>query len=254
MFNKFDTLYPCHPKDVEVLKIAAKHMRLHTKCDKIYVISEKDLNIDGTIFVPESSFYEYVDLDKIESRWIREDKDFAYRSRWIYQQFLKVLSSIVISTLKEDYLVFDADSIIIRDIGFNTDKLQYCIPRENNPEYIHSYCRIMKERPLTNHSFISHHMLFKKKIMKEIVSYVQTIHDKNFFDAILDCVNYSTLSSICIEYDLYANYVAGRYPEMLEHRQLNWKTIPYVPTDKQLNELAKSYHFVSAHAWAREKK
>lgn len=252
--NTFDVLYPCHPKDAEVLEIAVRNMRLHTECDKIYVVSSEDLNIIGTIFVTEDSFGEYVDLEKIHSRWMKENEDLAYRSSWVYQQFLKVFSSIVIKDLKDNYLVFDADSIIVRDIAFDTDKLQYCIPKENNPEYLASYKRIMKENLPTNHSFIAHHMFFNKRIMKEIIEHVEKIHEKSYFDAILDCVNYFTLSSVCIEYDLYANYVASRYPEMLEHRQLNWETISYIPTDKQLERLAERYHFVSAHAWARGQK
>ena len=247
----FDLVYPCHPKDVDTLRIAVRNARKFTTCDNIYVISPEDLHIEGTIHISEALYSEYVTLDGIHTRWMTEDPNMAYRSSWVYQQLLKVYAPRVITNLKDNYLVFDADSIIVRNIDFNPSKFQYCKPTEYHIPYVESYERLMKEKVPTDQSFIAHHMLFNKEIVLEIIGHVESLHGCSFCDAVLSCIDYHELSSVCVEYDLYGNYVASRYPEMMEHRQLTWSEISYIPSDQQMNRLSESYDFVSAHAWMR---
>jgi hypothetical protein len=94
-------------------------------------------------------------------------------------------------------------------------------------------------------------MIFNKKKINQLLEYIENRFDgKSFADCILDIVDYNEASCFS-EWDLYANYMLIKYPEMCNQRQLIWKDIDFIPSNFDLDNFKIDYDFVSCHAYRR---
>jgi hypothetical protein len=249
-----DCLIPVHNKDFHSLNYCIKGIRNNIlNLNNIFVVSNEDPKIDGVIYINESKYDEYVSLQKIIERYDREKSNFTYRSGWIYQQFLKLLSSKVIPELTDSYLVVDSDTIFLRPIYFDPRKFYYCRADEYHLPYIDTIKKLLGIEDTIGFSTISHHMIFDKKIMNEMIEFIEKNFNSNsIYECIMSVIDYNQLSSIS-EWDLYSNYIIKKHPHICEERQLFWQDISYVPCQNDLNHLKETLDFVSCHFYLREK-
>lgn len=248
-----DCLIPVHKKDFNTLNLCVNGLKNNIKnVNTIFVVSNEDPKIDGVTYIPQSRYDSYVNLQKIIEKYNNEKSDFTYRSGWIYQQFLKLLSSKVIPELTDSYLVVDADTIFVRPIHFNPEKFYYCKANEYHLPYLTTIKKLLGVEEAIGFSTISHHMIFNKNIINEMIEVIKkNLNLNSFFDCVMSVIDYNELSSIS-EWDLYSNYVIKNHSHICEHRQLLWKDISYIPNQNDLDKLKEQLDFVSCHFYMRE--
>jgi hypothetical protein len=250
--EKIDFVIPCHPKDFPSLKMSVNGIKENiTCCNDIFVISSDNPNIDGVIHIPESRYFPYVDKEKISKKFELNNPSLLYRTKWIYQQFLKLYSSRVIPELTNSYVIVDSDTIFLRDVPFDPEKFYYCKAEEYHKPYIQPIKKLFGIEETIGFSAISHHMIFNKEKLNEMISTVEKRFDsESFFDCVLRVLDYNEASCMS-EWDLYANYMLLNYPEMCEQRQLVWEDISFIPVKSHLDEFKENFDFVSCHAYRR---
>ncbi len=246
-----DFIVPCHPKDFPSLKLTIRGIRENISCcNRIFIVSRENPNIENTIYVSENRYFSYITKERIEDIWKEKNASLVYRSKWIYQQLLKLLSLKVIDDLTESFVVVDADTIFLRDVKFDIDKFYYSEVEEYHKPYIKPTCTLLNIEKTIGFSTIAHHCIFNKKTLSGMISDIEKRFDKTFVDVILDIIDYDEASCLS-EWDLYANYMILNHPEMCQKRQLVWEDISFIPTKSHLEEFKDYYDFVSCHAYRR---
>jgi len=245
-----DFVFPCHEKDIVVLDIAINNIKTFFPNSNIYLISPTDLKIKNTIQYFDNQFNNLFTLEQIKNKWSSVNNNLAHRSHWIYQQLLKLHCQNIIFELKNNYVVIDADCIFLKHISFKENVFYYNVANEYHKPYITTYNKIMKNNYVPKFSFISHHMIFNKNYLNEMINSIQNIHNKKFVEVLLDCIDYNENSSFS-EWDLYGNWMILNHSDVSEHRQLNWIDLPFIPDKNSLKQLSGIYDFVCPHAWMR---
>jgi hypothetical protein len=248
-----DFVIPCHPKDFPSLKMSIDGIKNNISCcNKIFVISNDDPNIDEVIHIPESRYFPYVDKEKISKKFELNNSSLLYRTKWIYQQFLKLYTAKVIPELTDSYVVVDSDTIFLADVSFDSEKFFYVKnPYEYHKPYLNPIKILLDVQNTIGFSTISHHMIFNKQKLNEMMSMIEKkFNSKSFFDCVISILNYNEVSCMS-EWDLYANYMILNYPELCIHRQLKWDNIPFVPVKSHLEEFKEEFDFISCHAYIR---
>jgi hypothetical protein len=249
---KFDVLIVCHEKDFNILSICVEQIRKNfSKLNNIFILSNKNPNIDQTIYISEDRYSPYINIEKIKKFYKDNNSDFLHRSGWIYQQILKLLSFKFIPELTDSYIVIDSDTLFLRDVEFNTEKFYYSISDEYHKPYLDTIKKLLNIDETIGFSTISHHSIFNKKFLNEMVNSIEKRFQLNLVDCVLKCIDSKELSSVS-EWDLYANYMIINHSEICEKRQLKWKDINFIPNQNQLSKIKLVYDFISSHSWLRE--
>lgn len=248
----FDFLVVSHKKDFDTLKMCIDGIKGSIlSLNAIYIVSNENPNISGTVYISEDRYQKYINLEKIKEKFINNNPELSFRSGWIYQQFLKLYSSKVIPELTDPYIIVDSDTLFLKDVEFNSEKFYYCNADEYHQPYLQTIKKLLGVENTIGFSTISHHMIFHKNFLNELIMDIEKRFSKPFADCILDAIDYNELSSIS-EWDLYSNYMILNHPHMCEHRQLNWIDIDYIPKKNNLNELKNTFDFVSCHTYLRK--
>lgn len=246
-----DFIFPCHPKDFPSLKIAVDGVKNNVSCcNRIFVVSKENPNIEGVIHFNERAYYKYITKEKVEEIWSEKNPSLSYRSKWVYQQFIKLLSGKVIPDLTDSFVLVDADTIFLRDVPFDIEKFYYCRAKEYHKPYLEPIKKLFGIEKTIGFSTICHHMIFNKEKLNDMISDIENRFDSSFVDAILGVLDYNQ-GSCMSEWDIYANYMILNHPEMCKNRQLEWHDIYIVPNEKHVEELKNHFDFVSCHAYMR---
>jgi len=244
-----DFVIPCHPKDFPSLKLTISGIQKNISCcSRILVISNEDPQIDGVVYIDEKKYQTYITLDRVEKIWAEKNINLVYRSKWIYQQILKLLSTKVIDDLTNSFVLVDADTIFLRDISFDSKKFFYLKnPTEYHTPYLKPIKKLLEVENTIGFSTISHHSIFNKQKLNKMIKEIEKRFDNNLVDIILENIDYNEASCFS-EWDLYANYMILNYPKICVHRQLVWEDISFVPFKSHLEEFKDYYDFVCCHA------
>ena len=152
------------------------------------------------------------------------------RSGWYLQQLIKLYAGFVIEELLDDYLIIDADVFFLKPIYFYEDtKYMFTSSDENHEPY---FRHMLKLHPSftkqIKKSGISHHMIFNKKIIKEMFNLVEDFHKKEFWVIFIEMVDEHTKQPIndyesgAYEYELYFNYMIQYHRDKILVRNLLW--------------------------------
>jgi hypothetical protein len=219
--------------------------------NRIFVVSNDDPNIDGVIHVPEQNYAPFIDREKIAKNFEERCPHLLYRTKWIYQQFIKLFSAKAIPELTDSYVMVDSDTIFLRDVSFDPDKFYYCKADEYHKPYLEPIKKLFGVEETIGFSSISHHMIFHKEMLNEMMKKVtDKFESESFFDTVLSILDY-TEASCMSEWDMYANYMILNHSEMCEQRQLKWDNISFIPVRSHLDEFKEDFDFVSCHAYIR---
>ena len=90
---------------------------------------------------------------------------------WYFQQFLKMGFALT-SFAKEDYLVWDADTVPLNHLAFKDNPGHYLfMPKtEHHEPYFSTIDKLFDAPKKADYSFISEHMIFNVKIMRELIA------------------------------------------------------------------------------------
>jgi hypothetical protein len=246
-----DFVIPCHPKDFPSLKLCVKGIGNISSAGRIFIVSMEDPRIEGTIHVPEERYFKYIDKEKIAQKFSSHAPHFLYRTKWVYQQFLKLYAFKVIPELSDSYVLVDSDTIFLRDIPFDSDKFFFCRAEEYHKPYLEPIKKLFGIEKTIGFSAISHHMIFNKEKMAEMHTTIENRFEcESLFEIIISILDY-TEGSCMSEWDIYANYMILNYPDMCQQRQLVWEDISFIPVKSHLDEFKDDFDFVSCHGYKR---
>jgi hypothetical protein len=201
-----DVLIPAAEKDVDVLSLAVQGIRRNIRhpIAQIFIVSPDSARIREVCrdhrceFVPEN---ELVPLSPESIGLVVGGVD---RSRWIFQQFLKLSGDAVVS--QDHYLVVDADTVMIRPQVFERDRrIVFNYSDEYYEPYFVMYERLLKESVVCPVSFTSHQMLFSVDVLREMRGTIERIHGCSWQEAILRNLDRTEMSSSS-DYDTYGQY------------------------------------------------
>ncbi len=243
---EIDIVIPVVEKDLETVVYTIESVRklVNHKIGKIYLVAPNKQKIKnfadayGCEFIEEDTVLPTVKVKKFGG--------------WIVQQFIKLNADQFVQ--KDHYLVVDADTIFLRPVIF-VRKDAYLIN-------VHWDCcqfrkrvtsKFLNNKKVYRYDFVSHHMLFSKKILKQMKAHIEKIHgdtwDNIFLKAFTeDKSNVSGFS----EYELYMTYLTEFTKEKFRfvsnanitvHRNLLGNI------DKIMQAYANDYKTISLHSF-----
>ena len=195
----------------------------------IYIITNNfdNLQIDGCKVIDENIFpFKMTDIASYFIKYNGKNN----RNGWYLQQLIKLYAGFVIEELLDDYLIIDADVFFLKPIYFYEDtKYMFTSSDENHEPY---FRHMLKLHPSftkqIKKSGISHHMIFNKKIIKEMFNLVEDFHKKEFWVIFIEMVDEHTKQPIndyesgASEYELYFNYMIQYHRDKILVRNLLW--------------------------------
>lgn len=204
--RSIDVIIPIVKKDLPTLPLCIEGVRrcVKNKVSHIYIVAPSIQEIkdycdtNDLIYVDENS------VVGITSKDINLVINGNNRSGWIFQQLLKLSGTI---GTEDYYLTVDADHVLIKEHVFLTDKREtvYYMSKERHQCY---YDNMRKLCNVKNHawfSYVDHKMLFSKKRIEELHSYIEKKSGRKWIDAILNSLDRNETSAFS-EFELYGNF------------------------------------------------
>lgn len=140
------------------------------------------------------------------------------RRGWLFQQLLKLNADEICGC--EHILILDTDTLISRPQTFLLQgRTLFNCSEEHHIPYYKTYRKLLKEKPLSKFSFVSHHMLFEKSKLKMLKSRIESLHHVRWYEAILNLVDKDCPSGFS-EYETYGNFCLSCTPH--DYVQLHW--------------------------------
>lgn len=212
------------------------------------VAKENFLSEDNEIkFVDEKKFP--FDKEKIR-KYVPPE-----RVAWYFQQFLKLYFFKVMGRKTLDnILILDADTLFIR----KTEFFDNGVPLYNAEIGYHQpYYNLMKKlfgfERQGSLSGVTHHMIFQRKYLGEILNFGSRKKRGEFWKEILRNIDKKTESGFS-EYDLYFNYMLKNYPDKMRIRKLRFINFPYYGIGWVKFFRFLGYSYLSAHEYLKRKR
>jgi hypothetical protein len=255
-----DFVIPAHEKDFDTLPLAIEGIQKNISCcNRIFVASDTDPKIPNIIYVnrdTKSNYGNMVSLEKIEKIWNERNPKLAWRSGWIYQQLIKLLTGRAIPELTDSFVIVDSDIIFVKDVSFDIDKFYYTSsPEKYHSPYLQPIMTLLNVDKTIGFTVTAHHGIYHKAKLEEMLSGIEERFGMPFTDALLSILDYGEVTnegSAFNEQDLYANYMILKYPEMSVRRDLKWINATFIPDQSYLDTMKETYDFVSSHAYGRQ--
>jgi hypothetical protein len=246
--TKLDHLY--------TLRLSILYINKYYISSSIYVVSRKKdfkyyraIRARNLFLIDEDSLLPNMTLCDLRQAKVPY---FPRRAGWYYQQLLKLAVSSV-DYLSENYVVVDADTILLKRIPFLTGgKYSFIKSEEYHEAYFFNYIRLLNEPPNRSFSFISQCMIFNRKIVAEMNEKIISYNNSS------DTWNWTIINgligdgpSLFSEYETYGHFIKNRYPEKCDFIDLAWlrdgsKILGTMfPSRQDLERLKSVYHLVS---------
>ncbi len=198
--------------------------------------------------LPESDFLADSDVAKLKH-------NFGEKYGWVLQQFLTV--SFCLKSESFGVLAVNADTILIRPQAWVDTNSSQLLMVSN--EYHEPYYSLLKRlNPMlivrTKETFITHHMLFQPRFLREFCLGINTPDISTFLTRVLEFTDYSVVSPICIEFEFYAQHMINFYPEVVQLRRFSNISVPRIqdfPIRNIVDAYTSSglYNSISMHSW-----
>ena len=220
--HNFDIVIPVGPKDEHIIEEQIKHTKRNIiGYRNIYLISSKNIKIDGCITIDENDFP--FNIETVANLHGKKE-----RNGWYLQQLLKLYVGRVVSGLLDRYLVIDSDTFFQKPITFvENNKCLYDVGNVHYKLYFEHMAKLHEEFIKCNKTMsgICHHMIFEQQYIEEILEKVEEKHKDKFYNVFLKCVK-ERKGSGASEYELYFNYVLKNYSEKIKIRKLKTNSDP----------------------------
>lgn len=256
MQMKIDIVIVHGPSDDDILPYTVSQIRKYVKeFRNIYIISH-DAEIDlfdeevfiGCKIIDEKTFpFSINDVDK----FIQTPK----RNGWYLQQLLKLYASLVIEEMLDDYVVVDADTLFLREISFKSSgRYMFNMGDEYHVPYFEHMKRMHPSfEKMVKLSGISHHMIFNRMIVSEMMMLVERHHNLTpFWEVFLrEVVPEQRHGSGASEYEMYFNYMLKNHKDKVIPRKIKFENTG-LPADVILNNyqnLPDGPYYASLHGW-----
>lgn len=255
-------LYISTKKDFKTLPISILYSR-----KSLQNFALKELSV----YVPGDQVSECKDLlrSHFHEVWVRSESElvtseqwsllkarFQGRAGWVLQQILKVAGTLHSSSAYT--LIVDSDTVILRERNWiPVGKSGVLTPSDEfTPDYyrfLHSL-GIGSERPL--HTFVSHHMLIEKRLLIEALRRVGVVTISDLIDICISRADEDSFSPLCVDYELYAQFMEENYPEKIQLEKwanlgMPAKYFDAFATKKfPFRVFSRLYDSISFHSWS----
>ena len=222
------------------------------------IVPKRDLDECRRLFARNNGKVKIID----ETTIISSDQinllsqNFGNRDTWILQQLLKVQA--VLTTSADAVLILDSDTLLLRKRPwFDQQGRQILTPSfEFNPPYYVFLNKLIFSKVIPDYTFVSHHMIIQPKILNQIMIQINTPDINKFLEyCCLHSDKYSS-SPICVEYELYGQYVALKESQSVFYARWANATIPKKYSGLILNSkilrfiISHSFNSISFHSWS----
>lgn len=229
----YNIIIPVTYKDYSFLKLTIRYIYRFLAPKKIYIITDekfsrflpKEIKKNKLcIIVNENSLLKgltYQHIDKIIKSQGREHT----KTGWFFQQFLKMAFALSAYCDEDYYLSWDADTIPLQDISF-FDKggiPYFTMKSEYHKPYFDAIKLLLNLEKKNQRSYISEHMMFKKSIMVELLSAINSseVSGNTWYEKILNSIVPETVSTNSFsEFETYGTYCSYYHPDEYKERQL----------------------------------
>ena len=215
----------------------------------IYLICyDPTIKIDGCITINENIF-------PFNKETVANYHGKSSRNGWYLQQLLKLYAGKIIPNILNKYLVIDCDTFFLKKTTFIQDgKCLYCPEKKDSchkPYFSHMLKLDKNFIKASNMSGISHHMIFEKKYIDEIILIVENNHNDKFYNIFLKQVDSKDfLRSGASEYEIYFNYMLKNYFDMIQIRKLNYDEPIWYNINK-INVNNDCYDYICLHHYKK---
>jgi hypothetical protein len=254
----------CRAYDLPVFEIAIKKIQANLPCKNLYVIApskdckkmQRKLGRQAQI-IPEDEFISGMNIQQLRRLAIF---GFPKNAGWYFQQFLKLQFAFV-EPADDFYLIWDADTIPLRPMRFfdSNGRMLLTKAMEYHAPYFETYRRLFNADPNREFSFISQHMLVQKSIAREMLEKIerQTAGNENWAWKIMRSLPPIDDLHLFSEFETYGHYVKNNHPARVAFVERVWWrfgsefTGGKIPSERDLEKLARDYEFVSFEKAAR---
>ncbi|MEQ2025039.1 DUF6492 family protein [Xenorhabdus szentirmaii] len=207
-----DVVTVCAGKDLENITTCIVALKKNLDINNIYVITNdisRVPDLDSVIAINENDIISYEQIERLKKI------DFPYsnhRFGWYFQQFLKMEFARSIYC-QGDYLIWDADTILLKKINFHENESVLFTKGEEqlNNHYVSTYQKLLGVKKTFSFSLISQHLFVNRAIMLRMLDEIENRHKDNFCEAILSNIDGDS-PSLFSEYETYVNYYAQINP------------------------------------------
>jgi len=214
---------------------ACKRLSMNTEC-QVEIVDENDL-------ISQRHFEKLTEV-------------FGGRNTWVLQQLLKVQA--VLTSKSDAVLILDSDTVLLRRRPwFSTTGDQILMP---SMEYNESYYQFLNKLGISElvpkYSFITHHMLMQPKILSNILNSLALLDIDSFITYICRNADTKVQSPICIEYELYGQYLysaecTGYFLERWSNISISRRHSSAILKSKFAKFILRTfYNSVSFHSWS----
>ncbi|MBS0860889.1 hypothetical protein JK226_16440 [Providencia rettgeri] len=242
--------------DLYKLDIVSENLFKFTNISMISIITNAPN--EAKEILPETKKIRILDEKKILSPLSKnllsqyQAPGFPQRYFWYYQQFLKM--SYAFYCESDYYLIWDADTILTREISFFENGIPlYTEGKEKlNYEYANTYEKIFNKKYLSQKSYIAQHMVINKNIMIKMIDELGGL--QSLQHTILSNLSGKTNSQYS-EYESYFNYLLSlELPYKIIKR--NWfrygaSLFGFKPNKTDISKLSKYYDYVAFEKFDR---
>jgi hypothetical protein len=251
MQNKpYDLVLVAHEKDFNNIAIIIKYACLNLFFDNIHLIlseRQKYKDLNKLKQITNKNIYIHIETDilKIDKTRIK------YRPNWMYQMLLKFFNNV---TSHNNYLVIEADSVIIKPLEFfeNDKAILYLGRDQNHKPYYDFNKRILNIGREYNHSFIAEFIMYDRIILHDLLFKTNCRDVKDFLELIYQHVD---INCYMADYELYGNFIYTYHNDKFVTKKLNsyfsgreimqWTTKDF--EDAIVNNQDKDV--ISCHCW-----
>lgn len=248
--RQIDVVIPTISKDFKILNLEIESLKFikHT-INKIYIVAPKSNFIEKFCVENKLIFIDEISVLGFGKEYIDYQVHGMDRSGWMLQQLLKLSGDQFVEM--DDYLVVDSDTLYVNEICFLCkDKFVFYASEEWHQPYFDSYKYLFGYSATANSSFVSHMMIFNKKLLSQMKRELESRWQLKWYDVFISTS--SPIEESCVsEYETYANWVLRHYPEMSLIRPFFNKSLSRLNIDKlsKLSERYKFCHSVSFHSY-----
>ncbi|PMH10122.1 DUF6492 family protein [Vibrio splendidus] len=158
-----------------------------------------DLNFENVNIIKETNIIPQPDIEKIKIGLAHKVNRFG----WYLQQFLKWQYGLCIS--ERSYLIWDADTVLIKPMEFDSDIYQFNMAKENHTPYFDTIKKLLSIDKQVDKSFISQYMLMKVSDLEVLIERVNE-KDLGWYHTVISKLNLIDNSEFS-EYETYGNYI-----------------------------------------------
>ena len=253
MSNLFDVVIVHGPSDNETLPYCVNKIKENVEHFRnIYIISWNpldDIFLDKTFIdckvIDENSF-------PITKKDVNQINQTPSRDGWYLQQLIKLYCSFFIEEMLDDYLVIDSDTLFLKKTEFKSGT-RYMFNLGDEywvPYFEHMYRLHPSFVKLTKFSGISHHMIFNRHLVKEMMTLAEQHCNNVFWKAFLLNVdperrNHSGAS----EYEMYFNFMLQYHKDKVLPRKLRFINTGESIQSALHNLQNSDVSYVSIHAY-----